>query len=104
MNYILFEKIYFSRLIKESLKLILIKNNLKKLSKSNELKDYRNLLRKKDLRLNNELLDEIATNTKYVWDNIQKYNKASISRVSSNFNLNKMVINYENVLNNIKGC
>ena len=53
MNYVLFEKIYFSRLIKESLNLIFIKNNLKKLSKSNELKDYRNLLRKKDLRLNN---------------------------------------------------
>ena len=53
MSYILFEKIHFSRLIKETLKLFFIKSNLQRLSKSNELKDYKNLLAKKDSRLNN---------------------------------------------------
>ena len=53
MSYILFEKIHFSRLITETLKLFFIKSNLQRLSKSNELKDYKNLLAKKDSRLNN---------------------------------------------------
>lgn len=52
MRYLLFKKINYFRLVKEYFLYFLIRSNLEKLSKLNELKDYKYLLKSRNIELN----------------------------------------------------